>query len=151
MRSKGTQEWKELRDAIRGLERVTTTSLSALETYSFIIQFDINDDLATIYHILSKMEVDCGLPDESKGFRPIDLRSFGRRSPAELVDMKWARIAEWESSRLATARDFDEAPLRELKLRRYQEKPSERRAREAAEAVRRARKLERKRLERAGF
>lgn len=36
-------------------------------------------------------------------------------------------------------------------LRRHYEKPSERRAREAAEAVRRARKVERKRLEREGF
>ena len=40
---------------------------------------------------------------------------------------------------------------REMKLRRSYEKPSERKAREKAEAVRRARKLERKRLEREGF
>ena len=39
----------------------------------------------------------------------------------------------------------------EMKLRRHYEKPSERRAREAAAAVRRARKVERKRLEREGF
>jgi len=38
-----------------------------------------------------------------------------------------------------------------MKLRRSYEKPSERRAREKSEAVRRARKLERKRLEREGF
>jgi small subunit ribosomal protein S21 len=44
-----------------------------------------------------------------------------------------------------------EGIFREMKLRRHYEKPSERRAREAAEAVRRARKLERKRLERDGF
>jgi small subunit ribosomal protein S21 len=44
-----------------------------------------------------------------------------------------------------------EGIFREMKLRRHFEKPSERRAREAAEAVRRARKLERKRLEREGF
>ena len=44
-----------------------------------------------------------------------------------------------------------EGVFREMKLRRHYEKPSERRAREAAEAVRRARKLERKRLEREGF
>ena len=41
-----------------------------------------------------------------------------------------------------------EGVFREMKLRRHYEKPSERRAREAAEAVRRARKMERKRLER---
>ena len=44
-----------------------------------------------------------------------------------------------------------EGVFREMKLRRHYEKPSERRAREAAEAVRRARKVERKRLEREGF
>jgi small subunit ribosomal protein S21 len=44
-----------------------------------------------------------------------------------------------------------EGIFREMKVRRHYEKPSERRAREAAEAVRRARKLERKRLEREGF
>ena len=44
-----------------------------------------------------------------------------------------------------------EGVFREMKLRRHYEKPSERRAREAAEAVRRARKLERKRIEREGF
>ena len=44
-----------------------------------------------------------------------------------------------------------EGIFREMKLRRNFEKPSEKRAREKAEAVRRARKLERKRLEREGF
>jgi len=44
-----------------------------------------------------------------------------------------------------------EGIFREMKLRRSYEKPSERRARERAEAVRRTRKLERKRLEREGF
>jgi len=44
-----------------------------------------------------------------------------------------------------------EGIFREMKLRRSFEKPSEKKAREQAEAVRRARKLERKRLEREGF
>ena len=44
-----------------------------------------------------------------------------------------------------------EGIFREMKLRRSYEKPSERKTREKAEAVRRARKLERKRLEREGF
>jgi small subunit ribosomal protein S21 len=44
-----------------------------------------------------------------------------------------------------------EGIFREMKLRKSYEKPSERRAREAAEAVRRARKVERKRIEREGF
>ncbi len=44
-----------------------------------------------------------------------------------------------------------EGIFREMKLRKAYEKPSEKKAREKAEAVRRARKLERKRLEREGF
>ena len=44
-----------------------------------------------------------------------------------------------------------EGVFREMKIRRAFEKPSERRAREKAEAIRRPRKLERKRLEREGF
>lgn len=44
-----------------------------------------------------------------------------------------------------------EGIFREMKLRRSFEKPSEKKAREEAEAVRRARKMERKRLEREGF
>jgi small subunit ribosomal protein S21 len=43
-----------------------------------------------------------------------------------------------------------EGVYREMKLRRHYEKPSEKRAREHAAAVRRARKMERKRLERDG-
>lgn len=44
-----------------------------------------------------------------------------------------------------------EGVFREMKLRRNYEKPSEKRAREKAEAIRRARKVERKRKEREGF
>jgi small subunit ribosomal protein S21 len=43
-----------------------------------------------------------------------------------------------------------EGIFREMKLRRHYEKPSERKAREKAEAIRRARKLARKRTEREG-
>jgi small subunit ribosomal protein S21 len=43
-----------------------------------------------------------------------------------------------------------EGVYREMKLRRHYEKPSEKRAREKAAAIRRARKLERKRAERDG-
>ncbi len=43
-----------------------------------------------------------------------------------------------------------EGVYREMKLRRHFEKPSEKRAREKAAAVRRARKMERKRMERDG-
>ena len=44
-----------------------------------------------------------------------------------------------------------EGIFREMKLRSNYEKPSERRVREAAEAIRRHRKLMRKRLEREGY
>jgi small subunit ribosomal protein S21 len=44
-----------------------------------------------------------------------------------------------------------EGIFREMKLRGHYEKPSERRAREKAEAVRRARKLARKKLQREGL
>ncbi|WP_337828651.1 30S ribosomal protein S21 [Pseudonocardia sp. TMWB2A] len=44
-----------------------------------------------------------------------------------------------------------EGVYREMKLRRHYEKPSEKKAREKAAAVRRARKMERKRMERDGI
>ena len=44
-----------------------------------------------------------------------------------------------------------EGIFREMKLRRHFEKPYEKRAREKAEAVRRFRKVLRKRMEREGF
>ena len=44
-----------------------------------------------------------------------------------------------------------EGVFREMKLRNFYEKPSEKRAREKAEAIRRARKLARKRAEREGL
>ncbi len=43
-----------------------------------------------------------------------------------------------------------EGIFREMKLRNFYEKPSEKRAREKAEAIRRARKLARKKLQREG-
>lgn len=44
-----------------------------------------------------------------------------------------------------------EGMFREIKRRKYYEKPSERRAREASEAQRRLRKLQRKRAQREGL
>ena len=44
-----------------------------------------------------------------------------------------------------------EGIFREMKLRRHYEKPSEKRVRERAEAIRRARKLARKKLQREGL
>ena len=44
-----------------------------------------------------------------------------------------------------------EGVFREMKLRAHYEKPSERRVREKAEAIRRARKLARKKMQREGL
>lgn len=44
-----------------------------------------------------------------------------------------------------------EGIFREIKLRKHFEKPSERKARERSEAIRRTRKLLRKRMEREGY
>ncbi|MDQ0395299.1 30S ribosomal protein S21 [Labrys monachus] len=44
-----------------------------------------------------------------------------------------------------------EGVFREMKLRKAYEKPSERRAREQAEAIRRARKVARKKMQREGL
>ena len=44
-----------------------------------------------------------------------------------------------------------EGVFREMKLRNYYEKPSEKKARQKAEAVRRARKLVRKKMQREGL
>jgi len=44
-----------------------------------------------------------------------------------------------------------EGVFREMKLRKHYEKPSERKVRERAEAIRRARKLARKKLQREGL
>ncbi|AVX03299.1 30S ribosomal protein S21 [Maritalea myrionectae] len=44
-----------------------------------------------------------------------------------------------------------EGVFREMKLRNYYEKPSEKKARQKAEAIRRARKLARKRAQREGL
>ena len=44
-----------------------------------------------------------------------------------------------------------EGVFREMKMRNFYEKPSEKKAREKAEAVRRARKLARKRAQREGL
>ena len=75
------------------------------------------------------------------------------------------RIRKVERNVLVTVRDNNvdqalralkkkmqrEGVYREMKMRRSYEKPSEKRAREKAEAVRRHRKLMRKRMEREGY
>lgn len=56
-----------------------------------------------------------------------------------------------QAIRILKKKSQREGIFKELKLRRHFEKPSERRVREQAEAIRRHRKLLRKRLERDGY
>lgn len=56
-----------------------------------------------------------------------------------------------QAIRILKKKSQREGIFKELKLRRHFEKPSERRVREKAEAIRRHRKLLRKRLERDGY
>lgn len=73
---------------------------------------------------------------------------FGAQSPVQVL----VRDNNVDQALKALKKKLQrEGVFREMKLRRHYEKPSERRAREAAEAVRRARKMERKRIEREGF
>jgi len=84
--------------------------------------------------------------------------AIGRRNS------NWLEKEEWRAFMQIIVRDNNvdqalralkkklqrEGVYREMKLRRHYEKPSEKRARERAAAIRRARKLERKRAERDG-
>ncbi len=56
-----------------------------------------------------------------------------------------------QASRVLKKKMQREGVFREMKLRRFFEKPSERKAREKSEAIRRYRKTMRKRQEREGF
>ena len=57
----------------------------------------------------------------------------------------------YQALRVLKKKMLREGMFREMKNRRNFEKPSERRAREAAESTRRVRKLMRKRMEREGY
>ena len=73
----------------------------------------------------------------------------GRRSPIVHVTVRDNNVDQ--ALKALKKKMQREGVFREMKLRRSYEKPSERKAREKAEAVRRHRKLLRKRLEREGF
>jgi small subunit ribosomal protein S21 len=82
--------------------------------------------------------------------RPSELHtaSNGRNAPVQVL----VRDNNVDQALRALKKKMQrEGVFREMKLRRNYEKPSERRAREKAEAVRRYRKLLRKRLEREGY
>ena len=92
-------------------------------------------------------------------------RSSGRRSAFALRDAASATTHTRKACLLVQVRDNNvdqalkalkkkmqrEGIFREMKLRNYYEKPSEKRVREQAEAVRRARKLARKKAQREGL
>jgi small subunit ribosomal protein S21 len=85
---------------------------------------------------------------EAEGQAERPLRSFGGRRKVQ-VQVRENNVDQ--ALRALKKKLQREGVFREMKLRRHYEKPSERRAREKAEAVRRARKLARKRMEREGF
>ena len=92
-------------------------------------------------------------------------RSSGRRWALDLCNPAFATIHTRKACLLVQVRDNNvdqalkalkkkmqrEGIFREMKLRNYYEKPSEKRVREQAEAVRRARKLARKKAQREGL
>ena len=77
------------------------------------------------------------------------IKFTGRRSPIVHVTVRDNNVDQ--ALKALKKKMQREGVFREMKLRRSFEKPSERKAREKAEAVRRHRKLLRKRLEREGF
>jgi small subunit ribosomal protein S21 len=93
-----------------------------------------------------------------RGFRRIELRPAAFLSgigPAKGVERLFMQIIVRDNNvdqalRALKKKLQREGVYREMKLRRHYEKPSEKRARERAAAIRRARKLERKRAEREG-
>jgi small subunit ribosomal protein S21 len=105
----------------------------------------------------------CYTPGQSNGRRVV-ARCFFAVSPGRRMDRPMTEIGA-ESTVQVLVRDNNvdqalralkkkmqrEGIFREMKMRRNYEKPSERKAREKAEAVRRHRKLLRKRLEREGY
>jgi small subunit ribosomal protein S21 len=79
----------------------------------------------------------------------------GTRCTAGLEDRKLVQVVVRDNNvdqalRALKKKMQREGIFREMKLRNHYEKPSEKRAREKAEAVRRARKLARKRAQREG-
>lgn len=92
------------------------------------------------------------------GYHPAQTIGFnqGQRPLYERIEIKMVQVVVRDNNvdqalKALKKKMQREGVFREMKLRRNFEKPSEKKAREKAEAVRRARKLERKRLERDGF
>ena len=114
--------------------------------YFFTIEF-------TIAHSLS-----CPLPywiklcykAPTSGDEPLEILHFSERTVSEVQVIVRDNNVD-QALRALKKKMQREGIFREMKLRRHFEKPSQKKAREKAEAVRRHRKLLRKRLERDGF
>src|SRR3546814_5733707 len=89
----------------------------------------------------SDLSVASGEPDFSRNRRPSDEQETTRRMQIIVRDNNVDQALRALKKKLQR-----EGVYREMKLRRHYEKPSEKRARERAAAVRRARKMERKRM-----
>jgi small subunit ribosomal protein S21 len=85
------------------------------------------------------------------GVRPIQVQAVTASGEWALVQI-FVRDNNVDQALKALKKKMQrEGTFREMKRRNHYEKPSEKRAREAAEAVRRARKLARKRAQREGL
>src|SRR5438128_3645337 len=83
---------------------------------------------------------------------PSDIYRGPRNRPGELPLQIIVRDNNIDQALKALKKKMQrEGIFREMKLRGHYEKPSEKRARERAEAIRRYRKLQRKRMQREGL
>ena len=87
------------------------------------------------------------LHPQATAFKPLRRRKGGRNSVQ--VHVRDNNVDQ--ALRALKKKMQREGIFREMKLRRHFEKPSQRRKRERAEAVRRYRKLLRKRMDREGY
>lgn len=91
---------------------------------------------------------ECGSRRLSVGGRFVLVSGYGRRVLVQI----FVRDNNVDQALKALKKKMQrEGTFREMKRRNHYEKPSEKRARERAEAVRRARKLARKRAQREGL
>ena len=82
------------------------------------------------------------------GHRPHEIRSIRKERHVQVL-VRDNNVDQ--ALRVLKKKMQREGVFREMRLRRHYEKPSEQRVREKAEAIRRARKLARKKLQREGL
>jgi small subunit ribosomal protein S21 len=92
----------------------------------------------------------CPYPADIREIRPSS-RSRGPKEVSVIVQVVVRDNNVDQALKALKKKMQREGVFREMKLRRSYEKPSEKRARERAEAIRRGRKLARKRKEREGY